>query len=150
MTTELSIRKRRDGKNTSVHTGTYSPERLNHDAEPRRRHCRFLFFRRYNPQKQSVFYFERHASSASDPKHHTAAVPTVTRYATRQLFGIDVSASICVDPRAVRIGSDPRRSPARRSFVYSQRRETDVVDSDSGSGLGSDPVAVLFSDVLVI
>jgi len=68
----------------------------------------------------------------------------MTRYASRQLFGIDVNASICVLPRPVKIGSDPRRSPARRSFVYSQRRETDVVDSDLGS------VAVLFSDVLLI
>jgi len=68
----------------------------------------------------------------------------MTRYATRQLFGIDVSASICVLPRAVRIGSDPSNSPARKSLVYIQRRLTDVVDSDSGS------VAVLFSDAFVI
>jgi len=76
----------------------------------------------------------------------------MTRYASRQLFGIDVSASICVDPRAVKIGSDPSNNPARRSLVYTQRRETDVVDSDSGSDSGSDSdsVAVLFSDVLVI
>jgi len=70
----------------------------------------------------------------------------MTRYATRQLFGIDVSASTCVDPRAVRIGSDARRSPARRSFVNTQRRLTDVVDSE----LEPDSAAVLFSDVLVI